>query len=177
MKAKTRPESRPRRKKSPAELAGSARLVRHTGSHTTFPSPMPRPLPHQPQDGLAAARGWPASMGMAGVAAVLGVAMLVATAADCVHAAPSAQAGRSEEHTSELQSPCNLVCRLLLEKKKNAPTRHADLSAVHQGNGPHHPCEHSQQQHVQLLNDADAAPHDLLELDALVEDWIAARHG
>src|SRR5256885_10551678 len=26
-------------------------------------------------------------------------------------------AGRSEEHTSELQSPCNLVCRLLLEKK------------------------------------------------------------
>src|SRR5256885_7481884 len=33
---------------------------------------------------------------------------------------------RSEEHTSELQSPCNLVCRLLLEKKKNKhipPTR------------------------------------------------------
>src|SRR2546426_9025511 len=29
---------------------------------------------------------------------------------------------RSEEHTSELQSPCNLVCRLLLEKKK----RHTD---------------------------------------------------
>src|SRR5256885_4454840 len=27
-------------------------------------------------------------------------------------------AARSEEHTSELQSPCNLVCRLLLEKKK-----------------------------------------------------------
>src|SRR2546426_2979794 len=29
-----------------------------------------------------------------------------------------ADASRSEEHTSELQSPCNLVCRLLLEKKK-----------------------------------------------------------
>src|SRR2546426_3886303 len=29
---------------------------------------------------------------------------------------------RSEEHTSELQSPCNLVCRLLLEKKKNLKT-------------------------------------------------------
>src|SRR5256885_5193347 len=28
---------------------------------------------------------------------------------------------RSEEHTSELQSPCNLVCRLLLEKKKTMP--------------------------------------------------------
>src|SRR5256885_8563001 len=37
---------------------------------------------------------------------------------------------RSEEHTSELQSPCNLVCRLLLEKKKNnrpstTPTPHS----------------------------------------------------
>src|SRR5256885_6210461 len=32
------------------------------------------------------------------------------------------RADRSEEHTSELQSPCNLVCRLLLEKKKtNTP--------------------------------------------------------
>src|SRR5256885_12390130 len=30
---------------------------------------------------------------------------------------------RSEEHTSELQSPCNLVCRLLLEKKKIAHTQ------------------------------------------------------
>src|SRR5256885_8925178 len=30
--------------------------------------------------------------------------------------------GRSEEHTSELQSPCNLVCRLLLEKKKHITT-------------------------------------------------------
>src|SRR5256885_6972349 len=47
---------------------------------------------------------------------------------------------RSEEHTSELQSPCNLVCRLLLEKKKHllarplAPTsetlRHAVLHDV-----------------------------------------------
>src|SRR5688500_19843465 len=43
------------------------------------------------------------------------------------HGAPCARAAgagrnrsrlRSEEHTSELQSPCNLVCRLLLEKKK-----------------------------------------------------------
>src|SRR5256885_10821540 len=30
---------------------------------------------------------------------------------------------RSEEHTSELQSPCNLVCRLLLEKKKTNTTQ------------------------------------------------------
>src|SRR5256885_12795536 len=33
------------------------------------------------------------------------------------------EAGRSEEHTSELQSPCNLVCRLLLEKKKKNRTK------------------------------------------------------
>src|SRR2546426_6803744 len=32
-------------------------------------------------------------------------------------------ADRSEEHTSELQSPCNLVCRLLLEKKKRKYNR------------------------------------------------------
>src|SRR5256885_12902948 len=39
-----------------------------------------------------------------------------------VHVAPVLPGGpRSEEHTSELQSPCNLVCRLLLEKKKNHP--------------------------------------------------------
>src|SRR5256885_2622166 len=31
---------------------------------------------------------------------------------------------RSEEHTSELQSPCNLVCRLLLEKKKKSDRQH-----------------------------------------------------
>src|SRR3989454_8688432 len=31
---------------------------------------------------------------------------------------PDVNDDRSEEHTSELQSPCNLVCRLLLEKKK-----------------------------------------------------------
>src|SRR5256885_12123764 len=34
--------------------------------------------------------------------------------------------GRSEEHTSELQSPCNLVCRLLLEKKKKIRQAHYD---------------------------------------------------
>src|SRR5256885_9644053 len=32
---------------------------------------------------------------------------------------------RSEEHTSELQSPCNLVCRLLLEQKKTHLASHA----------------------------------------------------
>src|SRR5256885_17186828 len=35
----------------------------------------------------------------------------------------SAGESRSEEHTSELQSPCNLVCRLLLEKKKKSMSK------------------------------------------------------
>src|SRR5256885_9869171 len=43
---------------------------------------------------------------------------------------------RSEEHTSELQSPCNLVCRLLLEKKKKHISSHGCLqpySTLHSG--------------------------------------------
>src|SRR5256885_12224482 len=43
---------------------------------------------------------------------------------------------RSEEHTSELQSPCNLVCRLLLEKKNNALVVEASASQ------PEHPLMH-----------------------------------
>src|SRR5256885_2734281 len=45
----------------------------------------------------------------------------------CVHL-------RSEEHTSELQSPCNLVCRLLLEKKKYF------LAHDHRSTQGHVPC-------------------------------------
>src|SRR5256885_11983593 len=41
---------------------------------------------------------------------------------------------RSEEHTSELQSPCNLVCRLLLEKKKKK--KHVTHPHLHTTN-PH----------------------------------------
>src|ERR1022692_4435506 len=37
---------------------------------------------------------------------------------------------RSEEHTSELQSPCNLVCRLLLEKKLGCALRRSDVASV-----------------------------------------------
>src|SRR5256885_7319252 len=63
------------------------------------------------------------------LAAAVAAASLVSTALSQGHPAPSSPAGsaplkaafvyRSEEHTSELQSPCNLVCRLLLEKKKS----------------------------------------------------------
>src|ERR1022692_2823193 len=41
------------------------------------------------------------------------------------------EAHRSEEHTSELQSPCNLVCRLLLEKKKASASNRVSTSRWH----------------------------------------------
>src|SRR2546426_4243628 len=50
-----------------------------------------------------------------------GVAQLQPGSETCAPSAViSSELLRSEEHTSELQSPCNLVCRLLLEKKKKS---------------------------------------------------------
>src|SRR5260370_23336748 len=43
---------------------------------------------------------------------------------------PSTESNRSEEHTSELQSHLNLVCRLLLEKKKTHTTAEQDIQAT-----------------------------------------------
>src|SRR2546426_5673836 len=48
------------------------------------------------------------------------------------HGVPRMSYRRSEEHTSELQSPCNLVCRLLLEKKKKE--KNIDLINTSAGN-------------------------------------------
>src|SRR2546426_4928736 len=45
-------------------------------------------------------------------------------------ALPGTAHARSEEHTSELQSPCNLVCRLLLEKKKKDKVMSSALAPV-----------------------------------------------
>src|SRR2546426_8596146 len=58
----------------------------------------------------ATARGWAASASSTNTYHTCAVFSGQATA-------PSPATTRSEEHTSELQSPCNLVCRLLLEKK------------------------------------------------------------
>src|SRR5256885_7098519 len=63
------------------------------GRLQTYLAPLPKPsrcdvIPRRPPAVLSVLVAWPALL------------------------------ARSEEHTSELQSPCNLVCRLLLEKKK-----------------------------------------------------------
>src|SRR2546426_6808094 len=68
-------------------------------------------------------------VGSTGAIASVAVSVPAALSGQVVELAPGGQSGkqknlapsfiyRSEEHTSELQSPCNLVCRLLLEKKK-----------------------------------------------------------
>src|SRR5256885_3607028 len=51
------------------------------------------------------------------------------------HARAVVDQHRSEEHTSELQSPCNLVCRLLLEKKKRE-TRSTSITLAGRRPGP-----------------------------------------
>src|ERR1022692_4219416 len=72
---------------------------------------------------------------------------------------------RSEEHTSELQSPCNLVCRLLLEKKKTSQrlggadppaTRNRAADALRVGISPHDPLP---VRHETQANRADAHAH------------------
>src|SRR2546426_7554346 len=52
---------------------------------------------------------------------LIGKHVVAGKVVECVvpHECTQREQCRSEEHTSELQSPCNLVCRLLLEKKKN----------------------------------------------------------
>src|SRR3989454_1264446 len=56
------------------------------------------------------------------LAALAGLALMRGLVKDLDDPVHQREARRSEEHTSELQSPCNLVCRLLLEKKKKKTT-------------------------------------------------------
>src|SRR2546426_7860252 len=61
-------------------------------------------------------------------------ALLCASASNHLrHRLPS-RITRSEEHTSELQSPCNLVCRLLLEKKKTDKKNNGMQTSTHREN-------------------------------------------
>src|SRR5256885_9964696 len=75
--------------------------------------------------------------GIGGTASVRFCQPAIALSRRAIMSAVLKSPDRSEEHTSELQSPCNLVCRLLLEKKKrfsatdvssDAPLRRAGRS-------------------------------------------------
>src|SRR2546421_1739075 len=57
-----------------------------------------------------------------------------------VHLDPRGGIERSEEHTSELQSRSDLVCRLLLEKKKNQQLNRTDLQHTHSTHSPARSC-------------------------------------
>src|SRR5215467_16193180 len=64
-------------------------------------------------DALPTSTRWPASQRRAWTSSASSLSPRC-----CAPQTISSLPSRSEEHTSELQSPCNLVCRLLLEKKK-----------------------------------------------------------
>src|SRR5205807_8668496 len=95
-------------------------MLRHPPSSTLFPyTTLFRSPAIEPVAARAAAERVIAGAAEQRVVAVAAVEHVVARIAgqrvvERIAAAPD----RSEEHTSELQSPCNLVCRLLLEKKK-----------------------------------------------------------
>src|SRR5256885_5433572 len=94
----------------PGWIASSARCGSRAARSADAPSgrPVRRPevAAHLPEPWLSAC--WPALPRQCG--------------------AGRAELSRSEEHTSELQSPCNLVCRLLLEKKTRLTYSHSQLS-------------------------------------------------
>src|SRR2546426_9211200 len=74
------------------------------GANATVGQPIPPPLQSHP--------------GTKCMRACVRYALVLCAGVPTLLSAQGTSTSRSEEHTSELQSPCNLVCRLLLEKKK-----------------------------------------------------------
>src|SRR5256885_10490826 len=100
-------------------------MIRRPPRSTLFPYPtLSRSPPADPVEvGVPHSRGGPCPG--VGVAAARFAAPTARPASSC--SCWRSGSPRSEEHTSELQSPCNLVCRLLLEKKKKKTRRVARL--------------------------------------------------
>src|SRR5688500_19518838 len=73
------------------------------------------------------------AFGRAAAATRIGFALVRDAARVAFQVPATRRANRSEEHTSELQSPCNLVCRLLLEKKKKARDIAVYSKTMHSG--------------------------------------------
>src|SRR5256885_11116122 len=83
--------------------------------HGRSPSPTEIPMSFMPRAPFPSSRGWAALIVCASAALASSGAWAQATRTWVSGVGDDV---RSEEHTSELQSPCNLVCRLLLAKKK-----------------------------------------------------------
>src|SRR2546426_1215092 len=108
-------------RRSASSLSAAARRLASTAWVTSskltrekvFPSTSRKRAKTPPHTGAS----WPSSPGDEAAAARAGSYLIRLSRGELVKRTP-----RSEEHTSELQSPCNLVCRLLLEKKKKNTT-------------------------------------------------------
>src|SRR5256885_13045033 len=96
-------------------------MIRRPPRSTLFPyTTLFRSILHV-SDGIMVARGDLAvEVGNAAVPALQKKMIRMARDMDKFVITATQMMERSEEHTSELQSPCNLVCRLLLEKKKHS---------------------------------------------------------
>src|SRR3989454_3029913 len=92
-------------------------MIRRPPRSTLFPyTTLFRSTMSEPLHGVIVTHAAVAQALLAAVAAITGVSDALV---------------RSEEHTSELQSPCNLVCRLLLEKKKKTKKTRRDRHEKH----------------------------------------------
>src|SRR5256885_3318517 len=98
-------------------------MIRRPPRSTLFPyTTLFRSSCTQPTESFASATTEYGAVELGGTCSIENIPLVSVNA----HVPPSSTApysvvalARSEEHTSELQSPCNLVCRLLLEKKKH----------------------------------------------------------
>src|SRR3989454_2271041 len=82
---------------------------------------------------------------------------------------------RSEEHTSELQSPCNLVCRLLLEKKKTKPLLQACARRAQFARQPLEHTDESNQVRLIHLTPEHAEPRNLQSATGCAEQLYGTR--
>src|SRR2546426_4756031 len=85
---------------------------------------------------------------------------------------------RSEEHTSELQSPCNLVCRLLLEKKKKNKNIHGLSTQRPPPTSKHHVMHISPHSTGYQCNHSIVVTHNLLRYTFIMhmQAYLANRY-
>src|SRR2546426_6422381 len=106
----------PSSSRPPAQPASPAAQIPQTPSPVRTPSSVASPSPRSTPSSQATPSPQPSPFAVPSLPGPSPVPSN--TQRPAVSPSPPVSLTRSEEHTSELQSPCNLVCRLLLEKKK-----------------------------------------------------------